>query len=264
MTSDPQHPSSTGIGFDLDDVSVAYPDKNALDGVTLSVTPGQTVALVGPSGAGKTTLLRLLLGAVEPTSGSIADSSGGTLRERAVATGFIHQDHALVPVLRVLQNVLAGRLGRYGAIRGLRSVYWPSRADVEAVHRTLERVGIGDLLYKRTDRLSGGEQQRVAIARALFQEPRLLLCDEPVASLDPARSRDVIGLLIELATETGATLVMSLHDERLARESCERIIGLREGRVLVDSERDATGEHSRLTPDMLSELYGLKPEPSRP
>lgn len=259
MTNRPNTAGPPGIGFDLQGVSVAYPSKKALDQVSLAVPAGQSVALIGPSGAGKTTLLRLLLGSVERTSGSLSDTTGLGRRERAAVVGFIHQDHALVPVLRVLQNVLAGRLGRYGAVAGLRSVYFPSKADVEAVHATLTRVGIGDLLYRRTDRLSGGEQQRVAIARALFQEPQLLLCDEPVSSLDPARSRAVIDLLIELASETGATLVTSLHDERLARESFQRVVGLREGRIVIDSERDTGGVHSGLSTASLDQLYGLKP-----
>ncbi|QDV07537.1 Phosphate-import ATP-binding protein PhnC [Planctomycetes bacterium Poly30] len=246
-----------GIGFELEEVTVAFPGKAALEDVSLTLEPGSTVALIGPSGAGKTTLLRLLAGALEPTGGALRDMGGVTRAQRAAATGFIHQDHALVPVLRVLQNVLAGRLGRYGALRGLRSVYFPSRADVEAVHAALLRVGIGELLYRRTDRLSGGEQQRVAIARALFQEPCLLLCDEPVASLDPARSRDVIQLLIDLAEERGATLVTSVHDERLAGRYFDRVIGLREGRIVLDSSRSESGQHEALTPAALEDLYGI-------
>lgn len=257
MTICSKQSPSGGIGFELERVSVAFSGRAALKDVTLALSSASTVAVIGPSGAGKTTFLRLLAGAVEPTSGALVDTGGATPAQRAAATGFIHQDHALVPVLRVLQNVLAGRLGRYGAIRGLRSVYFPSKADIESVHATLTRVGIGDLLYRRTDRLSGGEQQRVAIARALFQEPCLLLCDEPVASLDPARSQDVIELLIGLAGERGATLVTSVHDERLAARYFDRVIGLRAGRVMIDSTRPPQGQHDALTPEALEALYGM-------
>lgn len=247
----------SGIGFELQGATVRFPGRTALEGLDLQVESGAKVALIGPSGAGKTTLLRLLAGTVQADEGRLIDTSGGAVKDRLSCTGFIHQDHALVPVLRVLQNVLAGRLGRFGSLKGLRSVYFPSKDQIDEVHRTLTRVGIGDLLYHRTDRLSGGEQQRVAIARALYQEPRILLCDEPVASLDPARSRDVVKLLIDLADESGATLITSLHDERLAAQYFDRVIGLRGGRIALDSTRDNGAEHTALSTGALDELYGL-------
>ncbi|MEM8709509.1 MAG: ATP-binding cassette domain-containing protein [Planctomycetota bacterium] len=249
--------NACGIGYALRDVRVEFPGgARALNGVGLEIVAGSRIALIGPSGAGKTTLLRLLAGATTPTAGSCLTAEGEPPSIRAADTGFIYQDHALVPVLRVLQNVLAGRLGRVGAIRGLRSVFLPRPHEVEAVYVTLERVGIERHLYTRTDRLSGGEQQRVAIARALFQEPKALLCDEPVASLDPARAEDVIGLLIQLAQESNATIVTSLHDERLARRHFDRILGLRNGRIVLDSRRGPGGDHPDLTPAALRDLYG--------
>ena len=258
--TEPCHEQS-GIGFTLRAAAVHFPGRTALEGLDLRIDPGAKVALIGPSGAGKTTLLRLLAGTVQPSEGQLSDTTGLPQKSRLSCTGFIHQDHALVPVLRVLQNVLAGRLGRFGSLKGLRSVYFPSKAEIEEVHQTLMRVGIGELLYHRTDRLSGGERQRVAIARALYQEPRVFLCDEPVASLDPARSRDVVQLLIDLAGESGATLVTSLHDERLASKYFDRVIGLRAGRVVLDSTREEGRGHTALSAAALEELYGLDHAP---
>jgi len=172
-------------------VSVTLGATAALRDVDLRVDAGEAIAIIGPSGAGKTTLLRVLAGVLDPDRGSASVDgvplTGLTQRERQAiraSIGFVHQDHALVPVLRVLQNVIAGRLGKVGLAAGLRRMAFPLGEEREAVHATLERVGIGETLYKRVDRLSGGQQQRVAIARALYQEPRALLADEPVGIRD--------------------------------------------------------------------------------
>ncbi|MHC4817355.1 MAG: phosphonate ABC transporter ATP-binding protein, partial [Planctomycetota bacterium] len=186
----------------LRQASVAYNGTPALAGIDLRIEPGEAVAVVGPSGAGKTTLLRLLNATVRPNAGSVAVdgevlASCSTRELRAIRSriGFVHQDLSLVPNLRVLQNVLAGRVGRRGFWPSLQTVFFPRRAAVQRVHEILERVGIPEKLYERTDTLSGGQRQRVAIARALFQEPEALLADEPVSSVDPARARDAVGLL---------------------------------------------------------------------
>ncbi len=239
--------------FTLHRVTVRFPGAVALSDVSLQVPTGEVVGLVGSSGAGKTTLLRLLNGSLRPSEGrveadgkslgTIDDSELRSLRSRV---GFIHQRHDLVPNLRVSQNVLLGRLGRTGWIGGLRAVFWPRQDSLREVHEVLGRVGIGDKLFQRTDRLSGGEQQRVAIARALHQEPKALLADEPVASVDPGRAKEVIHLLVELARERGVSLVVSLHDLPLAR-TLPRLIGLRAGKVVFDkptSELDDEAFHS--------------------
>jgi len=186
----------------LDKASVDFRGLPAVDGVSLEIEPGERVGLVGPSGAGKTTLLRLLVGAVRPSRGRVvvdgrdlAGLSARDLRGVRSRTGFVHQDHRLVPNHRVVTNVLAGRLGRWSFLRSLREVFWPRRAAVKQVHRLLARTGIPDKLYQRVDTLSGGQQQRVAIARALYQEPQALLADEPVSSVDPARAEDTVRLL---------------------------------------------------------------------
>ena len=196
---------------------------------------------MGPSGAGKTTLLRILGAELRPSEGrvfvggrALADVSGTELRALRVGVGFIHQDLRLIPNLRVLHNVLLGNLGRQSLPGSLRGLLAPPRAEVLRAHELLERVGIGEKLYERTDRLSGGEQQRVAVARALFQQPHALLADEPVASVDPARARATLELLTEPARETGLTLCVSLHDLELARALFPRLVGLRDGRVAFD------------------------------
>ncbi|MEM8933620.1 MAG: ATP-binding cassette domain-containing protein [Acidobacteriota bacterium] len=238
---------SEPASFVLDAVTVSYGGAApALDRVDLRIDPGEMIGLVGPSGAGKTTLLRLLSGSARPTRGSVVIDgvdwgalSGPELRRWRSRIGLVHQDLSLVPNLRVLQNVLAGGLGRRGLLGSLRLMLMPPRSRVRRAHALLERVGVGEKLYQRTDRLSGGERQRVAIARALYQDPVALLADEPVSSVDPARARDTVALLTEIFRESGLTLCMSLHNLDLAREFLPRLVGLRRGAVVFDRPTEA-------------------------
>lgn len=246
------------LGLRLQDVAVQLGGHPVLRGVNLEVACGERVALLGPSGAGKTTLLRVVNGVIVPRSGSVEvqgvnlqNLEPRALRRLRSRIGFVHQDHSLVSNLRVLHNVQAGRLGQRGFWSSLRNAMHTPRVDLLEIHRILERVGIGDKLYQRTDSLSGGQQQRVALARALYQQPRTLLADEPVASVDPTRSRDLLKLMNELATEEGWTLLVSIHDLDLAREFFPRIIGLRDGQVKFDGPADS------LTNDMVEELYRI-------
>jgi len=232
---------TAGARFVLDDVRVAYGSCVALDGIDLTIEAGEAVAVVGPSGAGKTTLLGLLNGTVRPDRGTVSvdggvlhDLSPSELRRVRADIGFIHQDLALVPNVRVLQNVLHGRLGRMSFLGALRAATFPQRRAVAEVYEILHRVGIAEKLYELTHRLSGGQRQRVAIARALYQQPRVLLADEPVSSVDPARARDTVALLMEISRERRLTLCMSLHNVDLAREFFPRLIGLRAGRIVFD------------------------------
>jgi phosphonate transport system ATP-binding protein len=241
--------SSDGTRFVLDAVGLTYRGKAALSDLSLVIEPGEIVAFVGPSGAGKTSALQLLNGSLRPTGGRVLvdgrDLAQLTAKEiKAVRTriGFVHQDLDLVPNLRVVQNVLAGRLGRMGLLASLRAMLRPRREEVRAVHAILERVGIPDKLFQRTDRLSGGQRQRVATARALYQDAKGLLVDEPVSSLDPARSRDTIDLLTRLARENRMTLVASMHDIELARAFFPRLIALRAGRILFDRPATAVAD----------------------
>ena len=249
------------LSFALRGVTVERGGVRALDGVDLEIAPGETVALVGPSGSGKTTLLGLLNGLVEPTSGTVlvdgrelAGSRSAALRELRARIGYLPQDLGLVPNLRVLSNVLAGRIGRRGLFASLRALVAPARAEAERVLELLDRLGIGEKLYQRADALSGGERQRVAIARALYQEADALLADEPLSALDPARAEETLALLFRVATEEAWTLVLSMHDVALARAHATRLVGLREGRVLFDAPAGDVGEEE------LERLYALHSE----
>ena len=245
----------------LERVSVVYGGQTtALTGLSLRLEPGERVGFVGPSGAGKTTLLRLLSGTQRPTTGTVLFNSENLaglslrrLREVRRRIGTIHQDLNLVPNLRVLHNVLAGRLGGRSLLGSARLMLFPPWRDVERVHEILEGVGIGDKLYERTDRLSGGQRQRVAVARALFQEPSVLLADEPVSSVDPARARETVELLVEISRRAGLTLCMSLHNLDLAREFLPRLVGLRNGEAVFDRPID------RLDDEDFHALYKLEP-----
>ena len=248
--------------LELRGVGVQFGADAALADVSLAVAAGETLGIVGPSGAGKTTLLRVLGGGHRPQQGEVriggedpyAGESSGQRRLRSTI-GFVHQDLALVPNLRVDQNVLAGRLGRLGLWGALRRAVWPRAPELEEIHAILERVGIGAKIFQRTDRLSGGEQQRVAIARALYQEPRALLADEPVASVDPARARDTLALLRDLSLERGIPLVCSLHQQDLAQSTLSRLIGLREGQCVFDRSAE------EVTSEEWSSLYRLADAP---
>ncbi len=248
---------STAV-FALDGVSVRYRKTTALERVTLRIEPGEAVAFVGPSGAGKTTLLRLLNGSVRPAEGivraggrALAAMSPSELRRVRGSIGFVHQDLRLIPNLRVLQNVVAGRLGAMSLAASLRAMLFTPKHLAHEVHEVLERVGIPEKLYERTDRLSGGQRQRVAIARALFQRPVALLADEPVSSVDPARARAVLQLLKSVSREHGITLCVSLHNLDLAREFFSRLVGLRRGSVVFDSASSGAGDAA------FQELYRL-------
>jgi phosphonate transport system ATP-binding protein len=221
--------NNNGQGLLLDEVSVDYGPVSALRSVSLEVRSAECIGMVGPSGAGKTTLLGF---------------SHSSLRALRTRVGFVHQDLHLVGNLNVLHNVLMGRLGQTSMPRAMVELTFPSRKTRGEVHELLERVGIGDKLYERVDRLSGGERQRVAIARALFQKPQILLADEPVSSVDPARARSVLKLLTELAHEQGLTLCVSLHHLELAREFFPRLVGMKSGQVVFDEAVGSIAEEA--------------------
>jgi phosphonate transport system ATP-binding protein len=222
----------------------------ALDNVDLTVYPGEVVALLGLSGSGKSTLLRLLDGLHMPTGGrvevlgrDVAGIGKRDLRALRYDVGFIFQQFHLVGSMTALENVCTGALG---ALRGPRMGLptYPKAVRKTALEQ-LDRVGLADKAFQRADTLSGGQQQRVAIARALVQEPRILLADEPVASLDPESSANVMGLVSRIAAEDGLTVVCSLHQVELALSFGSRLVGLRLGHKVLDTptseiDRDET------------------------
>ncbi|MBL8897478.1 MAG: ATP-binding cassette domain-containing protein [Planctomycetes bacterium] len=246
--------------FELRELAVSYGAREVLRVPQLALERGSLAAIVGPSGAGKTTLLRVLGLALRPSAGelrldgrAVPALRGRALRAQRAALGFVHQELALVPGTSVLHNVLCGRLGRSTALGALRTLLYPSRAERSRAHALLERLGIAELLYRDVEQLSGGERQRVAIARALAQEPEALLVDEPIASVDPARGRAVLELLLELARERGLTLVASLHHVELARELFPRVIGLRAGSLALDGPSELLDARAQ------RELFALAP-----
>jgi phosphonate transport system permease protein len=191
-----------------------------LDGIDLELAPGEHVAIVGPSGSGKTSLLRVLAGELQPTSGEL---------QRSGRVASIHQDFRLVGTTSALGNTLHGAAAEVGFWRSLGA--WPAATRARAVE-WLQRVGLGARLQQRVDRLSGGEQQRVALARALMRRPSLLLADEPVSALDRPSARALLQLLDALRRQHGITVVSVLHDVGLAREFADRVLTLRDGRLL--------------------------------
>lgn len=222
---------------ELEDVTVSYGGRSTVGPVSLRVDAGEAVALVGPSGAGKTTVLRLLAGTVAPTAGAVRLAGRDLARlrgrpELARLVGMISQGLDLVPQLSVKHNVQAGALGRWRLARSLAALLLP--LEHPPARAAVRRVGLEARFAERVAQLSGGEQQRVALARLLVQDPALVLADEPVASLDPALADDLLGLLCAATRERGRTLVASLHTPDLARRHFDRIVGLRDGRVLFD------------------------------
>jgi phosphonate transport system ATP-binding protein len=231
----------------------------AVDGVSFEVRRGEMVAVIGPSGAGKSTLLRLVNRLVHPSSGEIRFDgtevtalSGRRLRAWRANCAMIFQQFGLVKRSDVITNVMHGRLNAKPLWQTLAGTFTPAER-LGALAR-LERLGIETLALQRADTLSGGEQQRVGIAKALMQEPEVVLADEPIASLDPKSSLQVMEALRTVNREDGLTVLCNLHNVQMARDFCDRIIAMRDGCTVFDGPPDG------LSPDEVREVYGMDPE----
>ena len=224
----------------FDAVSLVHGNgQRALHQVNLRVAAGERVAVIGPSGAGKTSLLRLAGSALRPTRGRVEllgtdpwQQGASALRCLRARIGTVHQSAPIPPRLRVVTAVLAGRLGVWPLGRALASLLYP--VDIAGARAALARVDLGERLFERCDRLSGGQLQRVGIARVLYQAPDLLLADEPVSALDPVLADAAVGALVAQAQASGAALLASLHAVDLALRWFPRIVGMRDGEIVFD------------------------------
>ena len=242
--------------LEIKNLNKIYDDgTHALKDLSFTVEDGEFLVIIGLSGSGKSTLLRCINRLIEPTSGQVlwdgvdvTAANNTELRRIRRQIGMIFQHFNLVTRSSVLTNVLTGRLGYVGSMRSILGRW--SRADRERAHENLELVGIGDKAHNRADELSGGQQQRVGIARALMQEPRLLLADEPVASLDPATSHSVLKYVELLNRERGVTVLCSLHFLSLARTYGTRIIALKDGELVFE------GLPAEIDEARFKEIYG--------
>jgi phosphonate transport system ATP-binding protein len=229
--------------------------QKALSDVDFSIKPGEFVSVIGPSGAGKSTFLRCINRLIEPTEGSIVFDgqdithlTRGHLREVHRQIAMIFQNYNLVYRLTAIQNVLHGRLGYKNAFAGAFGIY--SEEEKIRAFEILDEVGLGEFAYRRADQLSGGQKQRVGIARALIQDPKIILCDEPIASLDPMSSKTVMELLRTLSDEHGIACIVNLHQVDFAVNFSDRIIGLHAGQKIFD------GRPCELTQSTVSDIYG--------
>jgi phosphonate transport system ATP-binding protein len=239
--------------------SKTFGQRRALDDVSLDVRKGEMIALIGPSGSGKSTLLRSIsaLQAIDPGPGVIAAFDGpvqengrisSNVRRTRTRIGMIFQQFNLVGRLSLFTNVALGSLGRIGFWRAAFGL-WPAETR-QAAMAALQRFGVAEYAAQRANTLSGGQQQRGAIARALVQKAKIILADEPVASLDPVSARRVMEILRELNQQDGLTVIVTLHQVDYALRYCRRVVALKEGRIVYD------GAAAGLTRDRLVDIYG--------
>jgi len=254
--TDPRPPA-----VEVESLSKRFGRRHALRHVSLRIDSGEMVALIGPSGSGKSTLLRHIAGLLAGSRDSGAIRLFGrevqcrgavSPRIRAIRSevGFIFQQFNLVGRLPLLTNVLTGTLSRVGTLRSLLGLF--PRAEKLRALEALQCVGLAEYAAQRASTLSGGQQQRAAIARAMQQRARILLADEPIASLDPESARIVMELLQCMNRDEGVTVLVSLHQVQFAMQYCPRSIAMKEGRIVFD------GPSQELTPAALRRIYGLK------
>ena len=226
----------------------------ALTNISFSVDEGEFVSIIGPSGSGKSTILRCINRLVDATQGTIlfdghdiTRAGKKELRQIRKKTGMIFQHYNLVDRLSVIENVLHGRLGHKSTISGVIGHY--TEREKEDAFRVLAKLGLMEQAYKRCDQLSGGQKQRVGIARSLMQQPRLILCDEPIASLDPNSSKIIMDHLSDINKTMRITCIFNLHQVDVAMKYSKRIIGITLGNIVFD------GPPEKLSKSKIHEIY---------
>jgi phosphonate transport system ATP-binding protein len=232
-----------------------HQENNVLSDINFHVEAGEFISIIGPSGAGKSTLLRCINRMIDATDGEIIfdDVNVLSLKKRELRNfrkhiGMIFQHYNLVSRLTVIENVLHGRFGYKTTLQGVFGRY--TEEEKAKAFQLLEKLGMKEHAYKRCDQLSGGQKQRVGIARALIQEPKLVLCDEPIASLDPNASKVIMDHLQTISKEMNITCIVNLHQVDVAKKYSDRIIGLNSGQIVYD------GESSQLSSDAIHRIYG--------
>lgn len=227
----------------------------ALSDISFSIKGGEFISIIGPSGAGKSTLLRCINKMVNVTEGELIFNNMNVrnikkkeLRSLRTQIGMIFQHYNLVNRLSVVENVLHGRLGYKNTIQGIMGIY--TEDEKEEAFKILKKLGLEEQAYKRCDQLSGGQKQRVGIARALIQNPKLILCDEPIASLDPNSSKTIMDYLKNINKTTGITVILNLHQVDVAVRYSDRIIGINNGKIIYD------GKPEDLTEEIIHKIYG--------
>jgi phosphonate transport system ATP-binding protein len=239
----------------IDALTKTFGQKTAVENVTFSVDKSMMIGIIGRSGAGKSTLLRIMNRMDSATSGSITfgdvdvtGATGAAKRQWQSRCAMIFQQFNLVPRMDVVSNVLHGTLNRRSTLATMFNLY--PQDDIHKAIEILDRLGIAEHAPKRADALSGGQQQRVAIARALMQNPEIILADEPIASLDPMNAQVVMDTLRRIHEEDGRMVIANLHTLDTARRYCDRVIGMRDGRVVFD------GTPEQLTTGAARDIYG--------
>ena len=244
----------------FEQVSKQYPNGvRALSEVSFTVNQGEFISVIGPSGSGKSTLLRAINHLISISSGTVwldgqavSAQRGRQLRRMRRKVGMIFQNYNLVYSLSVLQNVLHGRLGYMSGVQGVLGLY--SEEDKRQALELLKELGLEQFSYNRASDLSGGQKQRVGIARAIMQQPRLLLCDEPIASLDPSSAKTIMDLLRDMTQKRNLACMVNLHQLDVALKYSTRIIGLSKGRIVFD------GTPQQLDDATIERIYGTSRE----
>ena len=239
----------------IENLTKKFGPNVAVDDVSFQISKPCMIGIIGRSGAGKSTLLRMLNRLTDSTSGvfhfegrDITELNGAARRQWQSECAMIFQQFNLVPRMDVVSNVLHGTLNRASTLASVFNLF--PKADIHTAIDILERLGIAEHAAKRAEALSGGQQQRVAIARALMQDPKVILADEPIASLDPMNAQIVMDSLRRIHDEDGRTVIANLHTLDTARRYCDRVIGMRDGKIVFDGPADA------LTTDTAREIYG--------